>query len=63
MGAIEEIDDLGVHRPMERVTIEATRVSRALAGDDLQRSGKAGDEGLRSGKTRDDRRDHVQASI
>ena len=30
---------------MERVAIEAVRVSRAFSGDDLQRSGKAGYEG------------------
>src|SRR5438128_845521 len=30
---------------MERVAIEAVRVSRALTGDDLQRGGKAGYEG------------------
>jgi len=30
---------------MERVAIEAVRVSRALTGDDLQRRGKAGYEG------------------
>src|SRR5262249_5453891 len=41
----EESDDLAIHHLMERIPIEAVRVSRALTGDDRQRHGKAGYEG------------------
>src|SRR5262245_20931 len=43
--AVEESDDLAIDHLVERVAIEAVRVSRALTGEDLQRSGEAGYEG------------------
>src|SRR5690349_5392808 len=42
--AVEESDDLAIQHQVERVAIEAVRISRAVAGDELQCRRKAGDE-------------------